>query len=349
MSTAKATDRPALPALQSLEQLLDQKPAMDRLIGRLRADRVPHALLFQGPKSTGKRSAAQLLAKALLCEARTEAGACGHCRSCQKCVQGSHMDLIELDRETGAISVAWLRGEMARLSLKPREGRLNLLLIPDAERMNTAAQNALLKTLEEPPEHAKLILTTARPELLIATVRSRCQRVDFRERSLAGLRALIQDARGVSADDAERLAVLSEGQLSTALSMDLQKAIQDREQVIAWDLGLDPLLGPKGHLQALDVAERLGKDRAEMLGWIALWQSWLRDQLILASGARTPEIRHRDQIEGLEQGAARGLNVLIQRAKALEIAAQDLELPFNYAPRLTAERLCLRLLGHVFE
>lgn len=166
--------------MTAAESLPWHADAWARLSERVRAETLPHALLLAGLPGLGKRRLATSLAVALLCERRTDsASACGECRSCRLVAQSAHPDffMVEPEEERKQIRIDQMRALIERLSLRSQYGRYRIGLIAPADRMNTAAANALLKTLEEPPSGAVLLLTAARPARLPATVRSRCQQL----------------------------------------------------------------------------------------------------------------------------------------------------------------------------
>ncbi len=150
-----------------------------RLQERRSGDRLPHALLLAGPSGVGKVLLARELAEALLCTApRSDGRACGACRACRLINAGSHPDLFRLESVEGrAIPVEGVRALREVLALRSQYGGWRIAWIATAERMTNAAANALLKTLEEPGPQSLLLLVSDRPDLLPATVRSRCQRL----------------------------------------------------------------------------------------------------------------------------------------------------------------------------
>lgn len=152
------------------------------LRAQLQAEALPHALLVTGLPGVGKRRLSFMLGTALLCESRRQDGlGCGDCRSCRQLGQGVHPDffLVAPEEEGKQIKVDQVRRLIDRLSLKSQYGGYRIGLIDPADRMNAAAANALLKTLEEPPAGIVLLLTAARPSALPATVRSRCRRLEL--------------------------------------------------------------------------------------------------------------------------------------------------------------------------
>ncbi|HXP00355.1 MAG TPA: DNA polymerase III subunit delta' [Luteibacter sp.] len=174
--------------------------AWARLQSRRERDALPHALLLAGPAGLGKRDFLAAFVKGLLCQHPSEGHACGTCRSCQLVAAGTHPDLVTLSfglRKDGVtrseIVVDQIRDLSQRLSMSSQFGGWQVVTIDPADAMNAAAANALLKTLEEPTPSTLLVLVADEPARLPATIRSRCQRIDFlvpsREVSLEWLRA----------------------------------------------------------------------------------------------------------------------------------------------------------------
>lgn len=173
--------------------------AWSRLQARRQRGALPHALLLAGPAGLGKRDFLQAFVKGLLCQQTTDGTACGHCRSCALFDAGTHPDVITLSfglRKDGVarseIVVDQIRDLSQRLSMASQFGGWQVVTIDPADAMNAAAANALLKTLEEPTPSTLLALVADQPARLPATIRSRCQRIDFHvpsaEVSMAWLR-----------------------------------------------------------------------------------------------------------------------------------------------------------------
>lgn len=156
------------------------------LSGLYRTGRLPHALLFAGPEGVGKRQFASSFAGFMLCEAKTPS-ACGQCRSCMQIAAGHHPNILHLKRETDEktgkqkrdISIAAVRALDEHFSLTSHYGQAKIVVIDPADALNASSANALLKTIEEPPRNAFLILISEQPQTLPATLRSRCQAVRF--------------------------------------------------------------------------------------------------------------------------------------------------------------------------
>ncbi|ODN43298.1 DNA polymerase III subunit delta' [Piscirickettsia litoralis] len=146
-----------------------------QLCRAMQAQSVPHALLLQGPAQTGKLTFARHFAVSLLCQQPSTQGNCGYCQSCLLHQAGNHPDFIELLAEQGSIKVDQIRALATQLQGSRHSLGYRVIIINHAECMNAAAANSLLKTLEEPPEKTVILLVTAQPGRLLATIRSRCQ------------------------------------------------------------------------------------------------------------------------------------------------------------------------------
>ncbi len=212
-----------------------QERALTLIRRALRSGRLAHALLFAGPQGVGKERAARALAARLLCHEAPaeELEPCGTCTSCRLVVAGHHPDLHlihrGLHREHPDRGVRERKGltlgvEVVRhfliepASSSPALGRRRVFIVRDAERMNEAAQNALLKTLEEPPGSATLVLVTAHADRLLPTIRSRCQLISFDPLPAAFVAEKLIEQLDVPRPRAEALARLSEGRLGLALA-----------------------------------------------------------------------------------------------------------------------------------
>ncbi|MEI3308750.1 MAG: DNA polymerase III subunit gamma/tau [Eggerthella lenta] len=165
---------------QIFEDVVGQEHIERTIKNAIEQDKVSHAYLFTGPRGTGKTTTARLLAKALLCECGPTPEPDGTCDDCVMIANGEHPDVYELDAasRTGVENV---REEIiGRVQFAPTRGRYKIYIIDEVHMLSTAAFNALLKTLEEPPSHVVFILATTDPQKVPETIHSRCQRFDFR-------------------------------------------------------------------------------------------------------------------------------------------------------------------------
>ncbi len=212
-----------------------QERALSIVRRALCSGRMPHAYLFEGPEGVGKELAARALAARLLCEDDSlapDADACGQCLACRLMAAGNHPDFhlihrglhkVHPDRAIRQSKGLFLAVDLIRhfliepATMRPAQGRRRVFLIRDAERMNEEAQNALLKTLEEPPGAACLILVTSSATRLLPTIQSRCQRVPFGLLPADFVGQELVGRLGIPAADGRVLAALSDGRLGVAI------------------------------------------------------------------------------------------------------------------------------------
>lgn len=164
---------------QAFSELIGQPHVSQSLLNALKADRVPHAILFTGPRGTGKTSSARILAKSLRCENPVNFSPCNSCQSCLEITRGSSVDVIEIDgaSNNGVDSIRELKESV---SYRPAFGKYKIYIIDEVHMLSTSAFNALLKTLEEPPEHVLFMMATTEAQKIPQTILSRCQRFDLR-------------------------------------------------------------------------------------------------------------------------------------------------------------------------
>ena len=191
---------------------------------------VPQSLLFDGPEGVGKRTVALALAAAINCQhPGIDGDACGVCSSCRRIARSQHPDIVSIGpNEKGTITVEMARDVVGQASYKPFEARRRVVIIDDADTLQPAAQNALLKTLEEPPSSSMFVLVTARPDSLLDTVRSRCPRIRFGRLGTADLAQVLVRRCGVKAAEAPRLAAIGDGSVSRALAQDTGELMEAR-------------------------------------------------------------------------------------------------------------------------
>ncbi|MFQ5594892.1 MAG: DNA polymerase III subunit gamma/tau [Anaerolineae bacterium] len=208
---------------QMFDDVIGQDHVTQTLRNALATERVAHAYLFTGPRGTGKTTIARILAKAVNCLAPLDERPCNECRICRAMSDGSHLDLIEIDAasNTGVDDVRDLR---EKINFSPNEARQKVYVIDEVHMLSNAAFNALLKTLEEPPAHALFVLATTEPHKIPETIKSRCQRFDFRRvglQSIIGKLERICGAEGVAVEPAalEAIARAATGSLRDSESL----------------------------------------------------------------------------------------------------------------------------------
>lgn len=248
----------------TLGQIRGQDRAVAHLRRAIEQGRVAHAYLFTGPEGSGKHTAALAFAAALNCLTHPGQGCGGECSACSKIADGIHPDVRTLERQGAAriIPIQTIRAEiLATVGMPPHEARARFFLIEEAGSMQGPAANALLKTLEEPPERTHFILGTTAPEKLLPTIRSRCQRVAFQELP-ADLRAELRGddeagARLAELADQLEAVTLGEGDLHAVAA----EANRDKGNVA----DVLSLFASRLHRAAVEAASNGDQQRAAIL------------------------------------------------------------------------------------
>lgn len=275
--------------------MFDRIPGQDHvkaMLGRaLAGGRLAHAYLFHGAPGLGKASMAAALAAAANCTggaAEAARGGCGRCASCRRVAAGAHPDVIWISPASASIRIDQVRALIREAHLRPYAGRRRVFILREADRLTEEAANSLLKTLEEPPADALLILITAFPDALLSTIRSRCQQIPFRPVDPDTVSEVLR-AEGVGEAEAAALAVLSGGNPGLARALAGSPALAEGWRLSGEVLRLScgPHLDPTALFalaQAL-AAFRLGEDwRVDALGAADLLAWTCRDQLAAALG-----------------------------------------------------------------
>ncbi|NLV40668.1 MAG: DNA polymerase III subunit delta' [Candidatus Hydrogenedentes bacterium] len=348
----------------------DQEVGVRLLRNIVRKGRVPGGLLLWGPSGVGKRLAALEMAKALNCDGGGGTGdACDQCRPCAKIGAGNHPDvkLIEPTGKTRIIKTQVVEEICDTTAYRPFEGRRRVYVIEEADRMNEAAQNKFLKTLEEPSTSTTFILLTDVPRQLLPTIRSRCQGVRFGMLPRETVAGLLWEQRGLSADAADTIAALSQGQMSRALDLcrgerrqavlsvvrrlkqgddpltlseefdayleQMKKKIEEAAGRIPGDEDDAESEGEETTRREKELLEAFvaGRFRLELYEHVRLFHGWYRDELVYAATGDAEAVFNRDELSRLKTAAG---------DPAAKIGAVDLA--WRYLDRNIARKRVLR-------
>lgn len=334
--------------------VVGQDAALSLLRRAVEQERVAHAYLFTGPAHTGKTLTALQFAQLLNCTGPEPP--CGRCRACEHTASGTHpdveivsigglCDMTEHDHAKDSsrdIRICQVRRMQRVLSRAPYEARCRVMIIGPADAMNEPAQNALLKTLEEPEPYVVLILVTDREEALLETIRSRARRVGFGGQPARLIETTLRTRWDVEPPRAAELARLSGGRLGWAVAaLHDERMIEDRERA----LERAEELAPAGLAGRFAYADELGRgytrDRAGTQAALEMWQEFWRD-LLLVAGGREQQAVHRDRLDRLRVLAAQcDVPGAVRALHAITAARQ--QLVENANPVLALESMMLAL------
>lgn len=325
----------------SFKDIIGHSKEISVLVNSLSTGRVPHALLFSGPEGVGKRLVALAFARALNCSSFS-ADSCGRCADCALFDSGTHPNLLlagptdkdGLPTPEGLIRIERVREIQNSLKYRVERGK-KVVIIDSADRMMTAASNAFLKTLEEPPADSVIILVTSRSSDLLPTIISRCQRMNFRPLPAGAIAGYLAKKTGLAGPDAEEAARLSGGSFSKAFGYagggEYGRIREIAEEVSA--------ITPADTDCALRLAAELSKrdDLAEVLEFL---KTWYRDRLVGLSGAAELMVN-----AGALSGGAVDARRMIDSFSMIERARRDIMPPRYANKQLTMEVLLMGLAG----
>lgn len=327
--------------------------AVDYLRRSLLHGRGAHAYLFSGPEHIGKSLLALRLAQALVCDVDGP-DPCLVCRGCKRVAKGNHPDVRSISLATQAatdksdtksreLKIGTVREWQRDIDLRPFEAARRVFVLEDAQALNEAAANAMLKTLEEPPPYATLILIAHGAGDLLPTIVSRCRTLRLRPLARETIAQALQTRYNVAADDAALVAAWSNGQIGWAFT-----ATENPDMLEQQQQRLDTLidLGRASRVARLRWAEERAKeyrggDHGAALDWVRLWQSWWRDVLLTRSG-NLSALTHLDRRADLEALAQR---VSIERVHQflVQLDAVRGQLADNVNPQLAFENVTLHV------
>lgn len=341
------------------EWLINQEQPIRILTTLLRNGTLPHALLFTGTEGVGKQATAVALAMACNCRKKlpdskadhrlgqdpvnssgkfdlTTMGACGVCKSCRKIAAGNHPDIIRIKAIGPFIKIDQIRSLLQTLAMKPYEAITRVAIVSEAQAMNAAASNALLKILEEPPSSSMLVLTANQKSDLLPTIVSRCQVVRFNPIPPEKIASWLKDNLGQDEQTADIIAAMANGSFSRAQMMVEDNWLQRRKWVID---EMDHLcLQPISRLFSL--AEKLSREKEALAQSLEIIKMWFRDLII--NRYDTNKIINRDVADKIEN-ASRINNLSDLLSKFDAVQKMQNRLATNTNLRLAMEDLFISL------
>jgi DNA polymerase-3 subunit delta' len=318
-------------------QIVGHSKQLETLRLALARGRLHHAYLFVGTAGLGKKTIGLSLAKAIHCSVRS-GDFCGECADCARIQDGNHPDVRLIEPLAGKkeISIQQIRELEKELNLRSFSGNKKIVILDPATLMNLSAQNALLKTLEEPPNDSLLILIAASVGELLPTLRSRCLRVSFAPLARDQVAAFLVSEKKVPDEEAKLLAAMSRGSLEAVAAVDSQELLARRHRWIV--LLLRVAFGD--YRIAAEAAEALAGNKEESLRFLEWAESWYRDLLVYTVTHNQQDMVNVDMLSQIEQLAAavdlEHLLTQIAEAKGAVVAIQR-----NLNRRMVLENLLL--------
>jgi len=325
----------------SFTEVVGHERQLAILRSALERDRLHHAYLFVGPEGVGKRTVAVAYAKAVHCEEGNN-NFCGQCTNCARISDGNHPDvrIIEPLMDKKEISIQQIRELERDLNYRSFTGKRKIMIIDPAVLMNSSAQNALLKTLEEPPQETLIILIATNSGGLLPTLRSRCLRLSFAPLPRRIVADYLRSKRGRTVDDAVFLAAMSMGSIGVALNLDKDELIEMRR---AWT-GILSSLKAGDYQSAMEAAEALAGSRDETLKFLKWAESWYRDLLIYRVTSDSDELVNLDMLAQIGHQAAEIGFERIDSALVKTVGAAA-EIQRNLNRRMVLEKLFFDVIG----
>ena len=318
--------------------LLGHNWAVDMLRRHIASGEKRHAYLLTGPGGLGRRSLALAFARALNCSNPPAPGEfCGECRTCKQIGAMQHPDLtvVQAENEGGILKVDQVREMKRTVSLKPYQSQYRIALFLRFHEANDNASNALLKTLEEAPAHAILLLTADTPESLLPTIASRCEVLRLRPLAIAQIQSELE-RRGVESAQAELLAHISGGRPGYAFRLAEDTSLLEFRTQRLDDLSK---LLTSSRVDKFAYAEKLAKEKDAMRQTFVVWQSFWRDVFLRASKADSP-LANVDRAEEIAALASR-LDLSAARGRVTEVERALRQMDRNVNARLLTEILLL--------
>ena len=283
--------------------------------------KISHAYILNGEKGSGKKTLAAVVAKSLQCESG-EADPCGTCKSCLQAESGNQPDIIWVTHEKpNVISVDEIRTQILNdIELKPYSSRYKIYIVPDAQLMNTQAQNAILKTLEEPPEYAIIMLLTNNVDKFLPTIISRCIVLNFRPVEPLHMVDYLVNQIGIDREKARFCTDFAQGNLGKAvrlaISPDYNEIKEDSLRLLRriQDMDVDEII---------QAVRNMGKYKLDITDYIDIMTTWFRDLLMVKISNSPNKLIFKDEFSVMKKQASHvsyeGLEEILQALDKLKI------------------------------
>lgn len=329
--------------MSQFADIIGQKEIVGHLQNAMQTGSVSHAYIFSGAKGSGRRTLARTFAQALQCEhpQKTEHGLepCGNCHSCRQAESGNHPDIITVTHERpGSIGIDDIRSMRSDVQILPYESERKIYIVPDAEKMTVQAQNALLKTIEEPPDYAVIILLADGTAAFLPTVLSRCIVLRMRPVRTEAIAGWLRTQKGMEAGQADFYARLADGSIGRAARLSEDAVFADlREETVK-------MLRDISRMDAAAVYDMAKKitEAGQTEDFLMFIRMWIRDVLVIKSTGEAQHLIFAEEMAYSRECARRISYAGLQRANESLDQAQR-RLKANCNAELTVEVMLLTL------
>ena len=313
----------------SFSEIVGHEQIKEHMQAAIRDKKPFHAYLFQGEEGVGKEALARTFAAGLQCQSESADKPCKECVSCRQMESGNQPDVIWVTREKASLGVDEIREQLCNtMDIKPFSSPYKIYLVPQAEKMTEAAQNALLKTIEEPPEYGIVILMTSNISALLPTIQSRCLTMEFRPLSTAVVESYVKEHCQVPDYQARASAAFAQGNLGKAMRYAKSEDFIERK---------DHIISLLRHVEQMDLSEMLavikdlGTRKDEVRDYIDLMVLWYRDVLLFKATKDINQLLFQDEASYISREAShRSYEKIEEILQAFEKAKVRLRANVNF-------------------
>lgn len=326
--------------MSSFKDVVGHKNIIKYIQNAVSADAVSHAYILNGERGSGKKLLANLFAMSMLCENRDEDGdACGKCRSCRQALSGNNPDIIRVTHEKpNTISVDDIREQINNdVVIRPYSGKYKIYIIADADLMSVQAQNALLKTIEEPPQYAVIMLLTENAEVMLPTIRSRCVMMKLRNIKDQLVKKYLMEHMEIPDYKADVCVAFAQGNMGKAIMLANSEYFNEiKEEAIHLLRNIDDMSVP----ELMEAVKRCMTYKLEINDYLDIIAIWYRDVLIYKATKSLDRVVFSDQLKYIKERASKSSYEGIENIlKGIEKAKARIKANVNF--ELTMELLLL--------
>ena len=328
--------------MSSFKDVVGHKNIIKYISSAVQADAVSHAYILNGERGSGKRLLANLFAMSLQCQNREEDGeACGKCQYCKQAQSGNQPDIIKVTHEKpNTISVDDIRTQVNNdIVIKPYSSKYKIYIIPEADLMSAQAQNALLKTIEEPPEYAVIMLLTENAEALLPTIRSRCVMMKLRNIKDQLVKKYLMEQMEIPDYKADVCVAFAQGNMGKAIMLATSEYFNEiKEEVVHLLRNIDEM----NVSELMDAVKKCMTYKMEINDYLDMIAIWYRDVLIYKATKNVDRVVFSDQLRYIKARASKSSYEGIENIlDAIEKAKARLKANVNF--ELTMELLLLTI------